>query len=89
MSISIDLRRFNKRGWIKVNNAVPVDLCARLVSVLEHELQVPVHDSKRWGEFGGEMQDLLPIWGHQAQWDIRQCPALHQIWATLWNTTAL
>jgi hypothetical protein len=35
------------------------------------------------------MRDLLPIWGHQAQWDIRQHPNLHRIWATLWGTDAL
>jgi hypothetical protein len=67
MSLSIDLRHFDECGWIKIHNAVPVDLCAGLVSVLERELDVPVRDSKRWGEFGGETQDLLPIWGHQAQ----------------------
>lgn len=89
MSIPIDSGHFDEFGWIKIDKAVPADLCASLVGVLEDELNVPVGDSNRWGEFGGEMQDLLPIWGHQAQWDIRQYPALHQIWATLWNTTAL
>ena len=89
MDISIDLRHFHECGWIKISNAVPVDLCARLVDVLEHELNVPVHDNKRWDEFGADMQDFLPIWGHQAQWDIRQWPPLHQIWATLWNTKDL
>lgn len=29
------------------------------------------------------------FWGHQAQWDIRQHPALHIVWAALWNTDAL
>ena len=52
-----------RRGWIKIDNAVPFGLCARLVGVLEHELNVHVHDSKRWGEFGGEMLDFPPIRG--------------------------
>jgi hypothetical protein len=35
------------------------------------------------------MGDLIPIWGHQAQWDIRQHPGLYRLWATLWGTDAL
>ena len=35
------------------------------------------------------MQDLVPIWGHQAQWDIRQHPNLHRVWAAVWHTENL
>jgi hypothetical protein len=35
------------------------------------------------------MQDLIPIWGHQAQWNIRQHPPLHSIWTALWETDRL
>jgi hypothetical protein len=81
-----DLERF---GWICVEGAVPVRLCERLVEVLEAEMGVPLHDQLRWQEYGGEPHDLVPIWGHQAQWDIRQHPDLHRIWATLWKTDRL
>ena len=74
---------------MRVPNAVPMDLCVKLVAVLEHELDVPVHSPKRWHEYGGETSDLIPIWGHQAQWDIRQHPNLHSIWSQLWQTEAL
>jgi len=49
----------------------------------------PVRDPRRWNEYGGVMRDLLPIWGHQAQWDIRQYPPLRRTWATLWGSDAL
>ena len=52
-------------------------------------MDVPVHDSSRWHEYGGEPRDFVPIWGHQAQWDIRQHSDLHRIWATLWGTERL
>jgi hypothetical protein len=35
------------------------------------------------------MRDLIPIWGHQTQWDIRQHPKLHRIWAALWGNDVL
>jgi hypothetical protein len=35
------------------------------------------------------MRDLAPIWGHQAQWDIRRHPNLHRVWRELWGTECL
>jgi hypothetical protein len=55
----------------------------------ESELSVPLNDPSRWDTYGGEMRDLVPVWGHQAQWDIRQYPSLHQIWAALWGSEKL
>jgi hypothetical protein len=89
MGVSIDRAQFLREGWIRFPGAIPEGLCRRLVGVLERELRVPVHDPTRWREYGGPMRDLIPIWGHQTQWDIRQHPNLHRIWATLWGTDAL
>jgi hypothetical protein len=89
MSISVDIAHLSEFGWVRVDGAVPVALCERLVDVLEEELAVPLHDPSRWDEHGGEMQDFVGIWGHQAQWDIRQHPNLHGIWRTLWGTERL
>jgi Phytanoyl-CoA dioxygenase (PhyH) len=88
-SVPIDLSHFGEFGWVRVDGAVPAELCGRLVDALDSELGIPVHDPSRWDVHGGEMQDLVPMWGHQAQWDIRQYPNLHRIWATLWGTERL
>jgi hypothetical protein len=88
-TVPIDLAHLSEFGWLRVDQAVPVELCRRLVDVLEKEIGVPVHDPSRWHAYGGEMHDLVPIWGHQAQWDIRQHPSLHRVWATLWQTERL
>jgi hypothetical protein len=89
MSNSNDISNLREFGWIRMNEAIPVQACERLVEVMESELGVPVHDPSHWDAYGGEMQDLVPIWGHQAQWDIRQNPNLHRIWAELWGTEHL
>jgi hypothetical protein len=89
MGVALDTAHLDRLGWVRVPRAVPEQLCACLVDVLERELGVPVHDPSRWHEHGGQMCDLIPIWGHQAQWDIRQHPGLHRIWAALWGTEAL
>jgi hypothetical protein len=77
------------QGWTRIPSVVPVDSCRRLVEVLKSELGVPINDPSRWDDYGGEAHDLVPIWGHQAQWDIRQHPRMHAIWAELWGTGKL
>ena len=89
MTVSLDVPHLRQFGWMRVDGAVPVQLCERLVGVLETEMGVPVHDRSRWNEHGGEPRDFVSIWGHQAQWDIRQRPNLHRIWARLWGTDRL
>jgi Phytanoyl-CoA dioxygenase (PhyH) len=89
MSMSLDIAHLHEWGWVRISRAIPVELCNRLIEVLETELGVPVRDPSRWHAYGGEMRDFVPIWGHQAQWDIRQHPNLHTIWATLLGTGRL
>jgi hypothetical protein len=89
MTVSAEILHLDQFGWLRFEAAVPAELCQQLVSVLENEIGVPTHDPSRWDCYGGEMQDLIPIWGHQAQWNIRQHPNLHRIWASLWRTQHL
>jgi len=82
-------QHFEQHGWARIAGAVPRALCDALVAALERELGVPVRDPARWSRYGGPTPELVPLWGHQAQWDIRQHPALHGIWSELWGTEAL
>jgi hypothetical protein len=52
VNVSIDIDQLRKSGWVRVNGAVPVTLCNRLVAVLESELGVPANDSSRWNVAG-------------------------------------
>jgi Phytanoyl-CoA dioxygenase (PhyH) len=88
-TISFDIAHLREFGWVRINGAIPVELCDRVVEVLESEVGVPVHDQSRWDDYGGEPRDFVPVWGHQAQWDIRQHPNLHAIWATLYENERL
>ena len=89
MDVRIDVPHFEKHGWVRVEQAMPAVLYQRLVDVLERVMRVPVREPARWHEYGREWRDLIPIWGHQTQWDIRQHPNLHRIFATLWRTEHL
>jgi len=48
---------------MRVEGAVPVRLCERLVAILEFEMDVPIHNQSRWHEYGGKARDLVPILG--------------------------
>jgi Phytanoyl-CoA dioxygenase (PhyH) len=85
----VDIDHLREFGWARIEGAVPVVLCGELVHILASELDVPINDPPRWDGYGREMGDLIPIWGHQAQWNIRQHPNLHRIWAALWGTEKL
>ncbi len=76
-----------REGWFRAEGTVPRELCAALVAVLRDDLDVPVDDPDGWERYGAS--DIVPIWGHQAQWDIRQLPSLHALWAEIWQTEGL
>jgi hypothetical protein len=80
-------QEFEQQGWTVASGIVPPELCERLLGVLEAEMRAPVHEPDRWHEYANF--DLVPIWGHQAQWDIRQLPQLHALWSELWGTEDL
>ncbi len=89
MNDGIDLVQLRSRGWLRIERAVPAELCTRLVTVLQSEFGLAASDPHSWPAASGGLHDLVPLWGHQAQWDIRQYPRFHRIWATLWGTDAL
>jgi hypothetical protein len=76
-----------RQGWSRVEGIVPAELCVGLLDALRDDLGVPLDDPFRWPEYGP--WDIVPMWGHQAQWDIRQHPDLHRTWSSLWGTAAL
>jgi len=80
--LAIDTDHLAREGWMRVPGAVPLALCRRLVAAMAAD-GVPIGDPARWPEYGAWMRDFVPIWGHQAQWDIRQLPQIHAIWAKL------
>jgi hypothetical protein len=42
MTIYLDIPHLDRFGWMRLEDAVPVRLCERLVEVLEAEMGVPV-----------------------------------------------
>jgi hypothetical protein len=72
-------------GFTIVRDAVPRGLRDALLSVICAEFEIDLNDPATW--YGHP--PMLPLWGHQAQWDVRQHPALHSVFAAAYNAEQL
>ena len=50
--LKINTDHLRGHGWVRIEHAIAIELCKRLVDVLEIELHVPIGDSSRWDAYG-------------------------------------
>jgi hypothetical protein len=87
--VNIDVSGFRAKGYTVVHSAIPAVLCEALVQAIGDVSGLVADRPGTWYRDPPLPWDIVPMWGHQAQWDIRQHPALHEVWSALWDTTAL
>lgn len=71
-------------GFTVVQGAVPVEMCVAVLDAIRDVLGIDIDDESTWGRIGADL-DMVPLWGHQSQWTIRQLPLLHEIWSAIWG----
>ena len=76
------------QGYAVVAGAVPAPMCEAVLTALVDVLGIDIDDEATWGRIGTDL-DMVPMWGHQSQWEIRQLPLLHRVWSALWERTDL
>lgn len=86
--VTVDRDAFERDGFVVMPRAVPVPLCADLVGAIDSELGIDATTAS-WYARPRPFLDLVPMWGHPAQWAIRQLPNLHNAWSELWGTRHL
>ena len=72
-------------GYARVERVIPNVLLEALLGSVQSVSQVDLNDRSTWYRYKG----VIPVHHHQAQWDIRQHPRLHQTFSELWQTEAL
>jgi hypothetical protein len=75
----------DRDGFAVLRGVVPVDLCAAVLAAVEEHTGLAVDRPATWDRMLGRRVDVVPVWAHQAQWDIRQLPVLHRAWADAWG----
>ncbi len=87
MSICVDVEHLRERGYVLVENVVTPDEAAAVVDLLCDYLDVNPHASipgfkRRAGEvFNG----IVPLHQHQALWDTRQSPNMHEAFRQVYD----
>jgi hypothetical protein len=87
--VSLDVEAFRENGYAVVRGAVPAALCEALVVAIGEVFGLDADRPETCYRDPPLAWDIVPMWGHQAQWNIRQHPALHGVWLALWGTPAL
>jgi hypothetical protein len=89
MITETDKQRFFEDGYLLVENVVPQALCAAVRSTICEFLDMRADDPNTWPQRQSMGHGIVPLHHAQSLWDLRQHPAVHQVFAALHGTEAL
>ena len=75
-------------GFVVLRGAVQSERCDAVVEALVDVLGISLDDPSTWDRISPSL-DMVPMWGHQSQWEIRQLPNLYEAWSTIWDRSDL
>ncbi|MCU6708926.1 phytanoyl-CoA dioxygenase family protein [Paenibacillus sp. J5C_2022] len=82
---------FHTNGYVLIKNAVPKSYCEQLVQVIWDFMGKNANDPDSWytpakgmdSYWEGQAGGMLPLYNHQAMWDIRQHPNVYGAFSEL------
>jgi hypothetical protein len=86
---SADRERFLEQGYLTVPDVVPAEYCDRVIAAMCDFLGVDVEHADSFSRLGIQGHGIVPLHHHQALWDVRQLPALHDAFSFLYGTPKL
>ena len=86
---SVERDQLIEQGWLVIPDVVPKALCERSAAALCEFIGVDPEDRETWRNYVTHGHGIVPLHHHQALWDVRQLPALHRIFSTLYQTERL
>lgn len=78
-----------ERGWIVVDDVVPGDLCEAAVQATAAFVGVDPDQPESWYSGRQDGHGIVPLHHGQALWNVRQHPAVHKLFASLYQDEAL
>ena len=94
-----DLDFWEENGFVVVHNAVPDENLEVAVNAIWDFLGIDAHDPEDWYKYppriGGKNDSpisqagMVEIYQHQALWDNRKYPKVHQAFSEIWDTEEL
>ena len=90
---------WEENGYVVVQDAVPQENLDAMVDAIWTFLQIEREDREQWYKYRPYTRDdkcspisaagMVEIYQHQALWDNRQCPKVHQAFAEIWGDEKL
>ena len=84
-----DRARFIEQGYIAVPDVVPADYCERVIEAMCAFIGVDHRDPSAWSRYPKQGHGIVPLHHHQALWDVRQLPVVHDVFSALYGTEKL
>ena len=94
-----DLAFWEENGYVVVHNAVPQENLDAMVETIWEFLEIDPDDREAWYKYKPYTRDdlcspisaagMVEIYQHQALWDNRQYPRVHQAFAEIWGDEKL
>ena len=81
----MDVEQLRRDGYTVAEGVVGPEVIEPLLEVAQEVSGVRMDDPSTWTL----EREILPLWGHQAQWDLRQHPAVHAAFAAMYGTERL
>lgn len=80
---------FDEHGYVQVRGVVPEANCRAVISALFEFLDMDPANPEDWYRAPLTAGGMVEMFQHQALWDNRQHPAVHETFASLWGTPNL
>lgn len=93
MISSSDRERFLRDGYLVIPGVVPENLCQDVIYTILNYLDVDLDDPASWSKeeyaVQGSGPDIVPLHHSQSLWNIRQHPAVYEIFSDLYQDKKL
>ncbi len=84
-----DIAFWEENGYVVVRNAVPLENCKAAEQAVWNFLEMDADDPESWYPNLPRRGIMVEIYQHQALWDNRQYPRVHQAFSQIWETEKL
>ena len=80
---------FEENGYVVIPNAVPQENCDAVIDAIWEFLGIDRDNPDDWYRGPLPRSGMVEMYQHQALWDNRQYPRVHQAFADIWGTERL
>jgi hypothetical protein len=81
--------KFHTDGYLVVPDVVPIALTQQVIDAILTFSQIDLEDQLTWYQSSFDGHGIVPLHHHQALWDVRQHPAVHAVYADLYDDQEL